>query len=154
MLEIIHKTLKMPQYRSGSILDGFPRTLPQAVALDELLGSMQQKVDQVIEIVIDKSILLKRTTGRFKCAECGTDYNEYYHAPAQKGVCDTCGSKTFIRRADDKPETVEKRLMVYENQTRPLIPYYEEKGILDRIDGTKEMEAIATALSNIIERRK
>lgn len=154
VLDIIHHVLNAPSYRLGSILDGFPRTLPQAIALDELLKEMQQKVAHVIEIMIDRSMLLKRTTGRFKCADCGTGYNEYFHKTSLEGVCDVCGSNNFIRRADDTLETAEKRLKVYEDQTRPLIPYYEGKGILERVDGAQGVDVIAASISNIIERRK
>mgnify|MGYP001549510761 FL=1 len=118
---IISERIDQPDCAKGFILDGFPRTLPQAAALESLLASKGKTLDAVIEIKVDDEALVERITGRFSCANCGAGYHDKYKTPAKEGVCDKCGSTEFSRRADDNEETVRNRLMAYYRETAPLI---------------------------------
>jgi adenylate kinase len=150
---IIAKRIAAPDCRAGFVLDGFPRTINQAVALDEMLAKKGSKIDGVIEFVVDEAVLVERISGRFACAKCGAGYHDTFKQPKKPGVCDVCGGTEFTRRKDDNAETVKARLKAYRGQTAPLLPYYQEKGLLHRVDGmagpdavTKEVEA---ALSRV-----
>ena len=134
----------------GFILDGFPRTLPQAEALDKLLAEKGQKLDKVIEVTVPDARLIERITGRFTCAKCGEGYHAKFKQPRVAGVCDVCGSKEFIRRADDTVETVSARLKAYHAQTAPLLPYYRAKGLLEQIDGDRDMNAVTIDLERVL----
>ncbi len=134
----------------GYILDGFPRTVPQAEALDNLLTEKGQKLDKVIEVTVPDARLIERITGRFTCAKCGEGYHDKFKQPRVAGVCDVCGSKEFIRRADDTVETVTARLKAYHAQTAPLLPYYQAKGLLEQIDGDRDIDAVTIDLERVL----
>jgi adenylate kinase len=134
----------------GFILDGFPRTVPQAVALDEMLAKKGLKLDRVVELTVDEAALIDRLAGRFTCAKCGTSYHDRYRRTKVEGVCDVCGSHDFIRRADDKPEAVKTRLVAYRKQTAPILPYYRQKGILRQVDGMADMDDVTHAIETVI----
>lgn len=126
----------------GFILDGFPRTIAQAKALDRLLAERDQQLDAVIEMRVDDDALVKRITGRFTCANCGEGYHEAFKMPKVPGVCDCCGSTQFARRRDDTEEVVRSRLEAYHAQTEPLIGYYKAQGKLRSVDGMADIAAV------------
>lgn len=146
---IISERIDEPDCSNGFILDGFPRNLAQAEALDRMLAEKGMTLDAVVEMTVDEEALVDRITGRFTCARCGAGYHDRNLRPKVDGVCDHCGSTEFTRRADDTEETVRARLAAYREQTAPLLPYYRERGVLHAIDGmagvdhvTKQIEAI------------
>lgn len=134
---------------NGCVLDGFPRTIPQAEALDKALAAKGEKVDFAIDCDVADENIIKRMGGRRACVGCGATYHLAYAAPKQDGVCDTCGGE-LILRDDDKPETVEKRLKVYHEQTQPLIDYYSKGGILRTVDGTIDIEDVFKTIVSIL----
>jgi adenylate kinase len=134
----------------GFILDGFPRTVPQAVALDDMLAKKGLKLDRVVELTVDEAALIDRLAGRFTCAKCGTSYHDRYHRTKVEGVCDVCGSHDFIRRADDKPETIKARFAAYRRQTAPILPYYKQKGVLRQVDGMADIDDVRHAIEKVI----
>ena len=133
----------------GYVLDGFPRTIPQAEALDKALAAQGQKMDYAIDVDVPDQNIVQRMGGRRACVGCGATYHLVYAAPKKEGICDTCGAE-LILRDDDKPETVEKRLGVYHEQTQPLIDYYTNAGILKTVDGTVAMEEVFEAIVSIL----
>jgi adenylate kinase len=135
----------------GAIFDGFPRTRAQAEALGQLLAERGRKLDHVIELEVDEEALVERITGRFSCAKCGAPYHDKYKLPKAEGVCDVCGSDEFRRRPDDNEETVRKRLAEYRAKTAPILPYYEERGLLRRVDGMAPVEKVAAAIDAILD---
>ena len=143
MIRMISERIDQPDCRGGFILDGFPRTIPQAEGLDRMLAEKGLRLDSVIEMKVDEEALVQRITGRYTCAKCGAGYHDEFQRPAVDGVCDVCGGTEFVRRADDNEETVRARMEAYKNQTAPLLPYYGEKGILSSIDGMASIEEIA-----------
>lgn len=147
---IISERIDQPDCAKGFILDGFPRTLPQAAALETLLGTKGKTLDAVIEIKVDDEALVERITGRFSCADCGTGYHDKYKMPAVEGVCDKCGSTQFSRRADDNEETVRNRLMAYYRETAPLIGYYFAKDRLKSVDGMADIDEVARQIDAIL----
>ena len=147
---IISERIDQPDCANGFILDGFPRTLPQAAALETLLGTKAKTLDAVIEIKVDDEALVERITGRFSCADCGTGYHDKYKVPAEEGVCDKCGSTQFSRRADDNEETVRNRLMAYYRETAPLIGYYFAKERLKSVDGMADIDEVARQINAIL----
>jgi adenylate kinase len=138
----------------GFILDGFPRTVPQAEALDRMLAENRIALDQVIEITVDEEALIDRIAGRFSCKGCGASYHDRHHRPKQEGVCDVCGSRDFIRRPDDNAETVKARLKAYREQTAPILPYYRAKGLLTSVDGMAEIDAVTRQIETILNKAK
>ena len=147
---IIADRIDQPDCRKGFILDGFPRTTKQAEALDKMLAERKLKLDAVIEMQVNDSILVERITGRFTCAKCGAGYHDKFQPTKQPGVCDRCGSTEFTRRADDKAETVVPRLKAYHEQTAPLLPYYEGRGILRKVDGMAEIDEVTRQIEGVL----
>jgi adenylate kinase len=142
VIGIISDRIDQPDCQKGFILDGFPRTVAQAEALDKLLAQKAKKLDVVVEMKVDDEPLVKRITGRFTCAKCGEGYHDEFKLPAKKGVCDKCGSTEFSRRADDNEETVRSRLGAYHKQTAPLVDYYAKTGKLKSIDGMADINEV------------
>ena len=136
----------------GFILDGFPRTVPQAEALDAMLAQKGLKLDRVIEITVDEGQLVDRLAGRFTCAKCGASYHDVNNRPRHEGVCDVCGSKDFVRRADDKPEAVKTRFEAYRAQTAPILPYYRDKAILTQVDGMADIDHVTRQISAVMDK--
>ncbi len=136
----------------GFIFDGFPRTLKQADALGDLLAKTGQKLDAVIEMQVDDAALVARITGRFTCGNCGAVYHDVTKPPAVAGTCDACGSHDLRRRADDNEDALKTRLMEYYKKTSPLIGYYYAKGQLASVDGLAEMDAVAAAVSKVLDK--
>ena len=137
LLDRIHKA----DCKNGFVLDGFPRTIPQAKSLSEALSKLNEKIDYAINIDVPDDSIITRMSGRRACLSCGSTYHIKYSAPKKENICDNCGSELVIRD-DDKPETVKKRLDVYHKQTQPLIDYYDNENILANVDGTKDMEEV------------
>lgn len=135
----------------GVIFDGFPRTRKQAEALDLLLAERGRSLDHVIELCVDEDALVERITGRFSCARCGAGYHDRFKLPRQEGVCDVCGSTEFCRRKDDTEATVRTRLGEYRAKTAPILPYYEERGLVRRIDGMGSVEEVADEIDSILD---
>ena len=135
----------------GAIFDGFPRTAHQADALELLLGERGRKLDHVIELVVDEEALVARITGRFTCAACGAPYHDTFHMPQREGHCDACGGTRFKRRPDDNEQTVRTRMAEYRAKTAPILPLYEEKGLVRRVDGMASVEEVAAAIDNILD---
>ncbi|OZB13650.1 MAG: adenylate kinase [Rhodobacterales bacterium 34-62-10] len=135
----------------GFIFDGFPRTLPQADALAELLAAMGEKLDAVIEMQVDDAALVARITGRFTCGDCGEVYHDVTHRPKVDGVCDKCGGTNMKRRADDNEDSLRQRLMEYYKKTSPLIGYYYAKGQLRTVDGLAEIDDVQKAIAAILD---
>lgn len=135
--------------KNGYVLDGFPRTIPQAEALDKALAGLGEKVDYAIDVDVPDENIVRRMGGRRACVGCGATYHMEYAPTKVEGICDTCG-KELILRDDDKPETVLKRLGVYHEQTQPLIEYYSGKGVLKEVDGTQPMDDVFAAIVKIL----
>ena len=151
MIAMIAERIEQPDCARGFILDGFPRTVPQAEALDRMLAEKGLKLDRVIEMKVDDEALVERITGRFTCAKCGEGYHDVFKQPRKEGVCDVCGSTEFTRRADDKPETVKTRLDSFHRQTAPILPYYRERGILAEVDGMVEIDEVTEQIERLLK---
>jgi adenylate kinase len=151
VIDILAERIEQPDCRSGVILDGFPRTLAQASALDCVLRKKKLKLDAVIEFKVDDQELMDRISGRFSCAKCGAGYHDRFKRPKVNGLCDVCGSKQFVRRPDDRAETVRDRLMVYYRETSPLIGYYYCKGNLKSVNGMASIDEVTAAVSAILD---
>jgi adenylate kinase len=134
----------------GAIFDGYPRTAAQAESLDRILAARNRILDHVIELEVDEDALVDRITGRYTCAKCGTGYHDRYATPKVEGVCDTCGSTEFKRRPDDNAETVRTRMAEYRAKTAPILPIYEARGLLHRIDGMADIEHVSAAIEKIL----
>ena len=135
--------------KNGYVLDGFPRTIPQAEALKAALGKMGTTIDYAINVEVPDENIVKRMGGRRACLACGCTYHVVYNAPKGEDVCDVCGAK-LVLRDDDKPETVKKRLDVYHDQTQPLIDFYDKEGVLVEVDGTQNLEDVFQAITKIL----
>ena len=135
--------------KNGYVLDGFPRTIPQAEVLDEALTKLGDAVDLAINVEVPDENIVRRMSGRRACLKCGATYHIEHIPPKKEGICDVCG-EALVQRDDDKPETVQKRLTVYHEQTAPLIEYYGNKKILKEVDGTKDMEAVFADITKLI----
>ena len=148
---ILSERLDQPDARAGFILDGYPRTDVQADSLDAMLAEKGLALDHVIELVVDEDALVDRITGRFTCANCGEGYHDRYKLPAKQGVCDKCGSTEFKRRPDDNEDTVRTRMAEYRAKTAPILPIYEARGIVSRVDGMASMDAVAGAIAGVLD---
>jgi adenylate kinase len=151
VIRIISERIDQPDCRKGFILDGFPRTLLQAAALDTMLSDKGRKLDVVIELKVDYNRLVERIVGRYTCAKCGEGYHDRFKRPKVRGACDVCGSQEFTRRADDNAETVSTRLMAYYRDTAPLTGYYFCKGILRSVDGMEPIADVARAIDAVLK---
>ena len=150
VIAIIADRIAAADCRNGFILDGFPRTLVQAAALDRLMDQRGLAIDHVIELRVDDAALVDRIAGRYACTDCGTGYHDTNKKPMVAGVCDVCGSHAFTRRADDNAVTVQKRLMAYYRETAPLIGYYFAKGKLETVDGMAPINEITHAIDAVL----
>jgi len=150
LIRMLGLRLEQPDAAKGFILDGFPRTVPQAKALDALLDRKGLALDAVIELKVDDDALVERIAGRFTCVQCGASYHDQFKRPVKDGVCDSCGSTNFTRRADDNRETVSARLVAYHNQTAPILPHYAASGALSWVDGMAEVGAVARQIDAIL----
>ena len=135
----------------GAIFDGYPRTQAQAEALDLLLSERGRKLDYVIELVVDEDALVDRITGRFSCAKCGTGYHDRFKPTKVAGVCDVCGSTEFVRRPDDNEQTVRRRMAEYRAKTAPILPYYESRGLVRRVDGMESVDEVAAQIDAVLD---
>ena len=151
MIEMIADRISKPDCATGFILDGFPRTVPQAEALDRMLEEKGLKLDHVIEMKVDDAALVERITGRYTCAKCGRGYHDKFETPKVDGVCDVCGSTEFTRRADDNAETVTTRLAAYHKQTAPILPYYKERGVLETVDGMADIDVVTEQIEALLK---
>ncbi len=151
VVEIVRDRLVEGDCKKGFLLDGFPRTVAQASALDEVLQKMDMKLDHVLNIDVRKETLIERAVGRRVCTVCGATYHVKYNCPSRVGICDVCDGK-LIQREDDREETVVKRIEVYLEQTQPLIKYYSDKGLLADIDGQKEIEEVWEQITGVLGR--
>ncbi|WP_127903131.1 adenylate kinase [Solirhodobacter olei] len=150
VLAVLKERMADPDLGQGVVLDGFPRNIAQAEALDALLAGMGQRVTAVVSLEVDDAAMVDRVAGRYTCAACGEGYHDHFKQPAVAGTCDKCGGTEFKRRSDDKAETVRARLDAYHAQTAPLIAYYEARGVLDRVDAMGSIEEIRTALARVL----
>lgn len=148
---IIGEALDAIASNTGVIFDGYPRTEAQAAALDGLLAERGRTLDAVIELEVDADALVDRISGRYSCARCGEGYHDRYKRPVVAGVCDVCGSTEFRRRPDDTADTVRHRLAVYRRQTAPILPLYEARGLVRRVDGMAAMDAVAAAIDRVLD---
>ena len=146
MVALIAERIDEPDCANGFILDGFPRTVAQADALDRMLADRGLALDRVVAMEVDEEALIERIVGRFSCADCGAGYHDQFNRPRQEGVCDQCGSRNFTRRADDNRETMIARLAAYHEQTAPIIPHYEAGGRFARVDGSGGIDTITAAI--------
>ena len=152
LIRMIGDRIHRPDCAKGFILDGFPRTVPQAEALDRLLHNTAVDLDAVIELKVDETILVERISGRFSCAKCDAGYHDKFKLPKQAGVCDVCGGHEFKRRPDDKAETVHARLAAYNAQTAPILPDYRAQGRLHAVDGMAEMEEVEAQIEAVLRK--
>jgi adenylate kinase len=150
---LVAERIDQPDCANGFVLDGYPRTRAQAEALDAMLAERGQKLDGVVELEVDDEALVDRISGRFACARCGAGYHDRFKPTAADGVCDVCGSTEFVRREDDRPETVRARLQAYHDQTAPLLPYYRDRGVLMAVDGMAEIDQVTDDVFETIDRR-
>lgn len=150
VVSIISDRIDQPDAKRGFILDGFPRNVAQAEALDAMLEKKGLKLDRVIQMEVDDEALVERITGRFTCGKCGTGYHDTFKPTKVAGVCDACGSTEMVRRADDNETTVRSRLATYHKETAPLLPYYKKRGNLVQLDGMAPMDQVAEEIENVL----
>ncbi len=154
IIGIMDKRLDQPDCRNGFILDGFPRTIPQAEALDAMLARKSVALDLVISLDVDDEAMVERISGRFSCAECGAGYHDSFQRPKVDGVCDACGNREFVRRQDDNAETVRQRLKAYHAETEPIIAYYAKKGLVRQVDGMGAIDDVTTRLRAVVSEQR
>ncbi len=151
IIAIIAARIAEPDCAGGFVLDGFPRTVEQAEALDRIFQEQGLRLDGVVEMTVDDDALTGRITGRFTCAKCGAGYHDRFRQPKTDGVCDSCGGAAFTRRADDNAGTVKARLAAYHKQTAPILPFYRDKGLLRQVDGMASIDAVAGQIDAVLE---
>jgi adenylate kinase len=149
VVDLVVDRIKNKDCMKGFILDGFPRTIPQAEALDYALNNQNEKIDYAINVDVPDENIIKRMSGRRACVGCGATYHVVYNPTKKEGICDKCG-QALILREDDKPETVKKRLQVYHDQTQPLIDHYEKKGALLTVDGTQDINDVFASITKVL----
>jgi adenylate kinase len=148
---IIGEALDKLPAETGVIFDGYPRTAAQAVSLDAILSDRGRKLDHVIELAVNEDALVERITGRFTCAKCGEGYHDTFKQPKVAGTCDQCGATEFKRRPDDNEETVRTRMAEYRAKTAPILPIYEARGLLQRVDGMADIDVVNTSIEAILD---
>ncbi len=153
LIRLLRARIAQPDAARGFILDGFPRTVPQAQALERMLAEKGKKLDAVIELKVDDAALVDRIAGRYTCATCGAGYHDRFQRPRVAGVCDVCGGTRFTRRADDNSETVAARLAAYHKQTAPILPHYAAQGTLRSVDGMADIDDVARQIETALEVR-
>jgi adenylate kinase len=151
MAEILGEHLDTIPLSTGVIFDGYPRTAPQVLLLDTLLADRGRTLHHVIELEVDEDALVERITGRFTCASCGEGYHDRFKQPEHSGVCDKCGSAEFKRRPDDNEETVRTRMAEYRAKTAPILPTYEARGLVSRVDGMADIDDVTAAITAILK---
>lgn len=152
LVRMLSARIVRPDCERGFILDGFPRTVPQAEALDRMLADKAMNLDAVLELKVDDAALVERISGRYTCAKCGAGYHDKFQKPAVAGVCDKCGGTEFSRRADDNRETVISRLEAYHRQTAPILPHYAAQKKLHSVDGMAAIDEVTSQLTAVLDR--
>ncbi len=152
LIAMLGARVRQPDCADGFILDGFPRTAVQAEALDAMLAQLGLRIDAVLSLEVDEAELADRIAGRYTCRQCGTGYHDSHKRPEVEGVCDVCGSREFVRRADDNRDTVAARLDAYRRQTAPILPHYEAQGLVHRIDGMAAIDAVSADIDAALAR--
>ena len=151
VVDLVVDRVKQDDCKNGYVLDGFPRTIPQAEALTDALAKIGEKLDYAIDVDVPDENIVTRMSGRRACVKCGGTYHIKYNPTKEEGICDACGGE-LILRDDDKPETVQQRLSVYHEQTQPLIDYYTKEGILKEVDGTVDLNDVFAAITAILDK--
>lgn len=152
LVAMLGARVRQPDCAHGFILDGFPRTTVQAEALDAMLTQLGLRIDAVLSLEVDEAELTERIAGRYTCRQCGAGYHDSFKRPEVEGVCDVCGSREFVRRADDNRDTVAARLDAYRRQTAPILPHYEAQGLVHRIDGMAAIDAVSADIDAALAR--
>jgi len=149
--QLIEEKLATLKVTQGVIFDGYPRTVLQAIALDAILAGHGRRLNSVIELDVDEDALVERIVGRFTCSVCGTPYHKVFKLPRDPSTCDVCGSTEFKHRADDNEETVRRRMAEYRAKTAPILPYYEQRRLLRRVDGMASVDEVAAQIDSILD---